>query len=153
MEVPNKKQQTPVRFLNLEHDLRMICVEAYPYPEGITKAFEKLYSFSDSLSHRTIYGLSYNENGHTRYLAAVEELFAGEAALYGCTTTFIRSGRYAYITLKDYLKDPQAIPHAFALLSGKGQEFSGSPEIECYHSAQEMICLRKENLTNKKISS
>jgi len=101
----------------LEKDIKVFCLEAKPFPEGIPAAYQKLQSLLQSAHGRRYFGISRPENGQIVYKAAAEEMEEGEAEKLNCEPFVIKGGQYISIVIIDYLKDVQEIGRVFQQLT------------------------------------
>jgi len=65
---------------SLSEDIKVMCITADHFPEGIEEAHQKLHAkFPEREEHRRFFGISKpNEQGQIIYKAAAEELHKGE---------------------------------------------------------------------------
>ena len=126
----------------LDKDIKVMCVTADSFPEGIQAAHKKLHNCGPFSKDKGYFGLSYPDKGLIIYKAAIEEIEAGEAEEKGLETFVIRKGNYISIVLPDYLKDLSAIPKVFAeLTSYRGIDPHGVC-IEWYlNGGKDMRCM------------
>jgi|ERR1044072_2898962 hypothetical protein len=123
----------------LEKDIRVFCVTAKSFPDGIMDAFKKLQALVPG--DRKYFGLSRPENGSIVYKAAVEEKEPGEAEKLNCEPFIIRKGNYLSKTITDYMKNTPAIGETF-------QEMIKQPDIdpngycvESYFNEKDVCCM------------
>ena len=107
----------------LEEDIKVFCITAVSFPDGVKSAHETLHSLVPFSAERKYFGLSRPENGVIIYKAAAEEKKAGEGESLGCETIVIKSGKYICITVLDFMNDIEAIGKAF-------RELLTSPHID-----------------------
>jgi predicted transcriptional regulator YdeE len=127
---------------SLVDDVKVFCVTAESFPNGISSAFEKVHSLvSDSLSRNT-YGISYPDNmGNIIYKAALQESFDGEGEKLGCETFVIKKGEYLSITIKNFMNDIPRIAKAFnVLISHPGIDPKGVC-VEKYINGKDLLCM------------
>lgn len=132
--------------LMLDNDIRVLCVTAAAYPQGIADAHQRLHATVPYSSGRKYFGLSRPESGEgIVYHAAAEELMPGEAEKYKCHTRVIKKGKYITLALRDYMKDLHGIESAFReLLSTPGLDPEGYC-VEWYISNKELKCMIRLN--------
>ncbi len=130
----------------LDRDVKVFCVQAESFPEGIMDAFKKLHSLLTTSELRNFYGVSnVNDKKVIIYKAAVEELYEGEAQKYGCETFIIRKGEYVSMYLTDFRNDVQDVGKAFEqLLSSPNIDPYGAC-IEVYVNDTDMRCMVRLN--------
>lgn len=129
---------------HLEKDIKVLCVTAKSFPEGIQDAHEKLHSLIPFSDNRRYFGISRpNRIGIISYKAAAEELKKNEAEKYECETFVIEKGEYTSITVRNYTSDIQSIGKAF-------EELIANPDIdpmgyciEWYLNQKDVRCMVK----------
>ncbi|MCH5718460.1 hypothetical protein [Niabella hibiscisoli] len=128
--------------LIIEKDKRVIVCQASSFPDGIMDAFQKLHSKVPDAFNRTTYGISRPEGSmdHIVYKAAVDESYKGEGKELGFATVIIPAGSYKSITIKDFMKNPQAIGSAFTELLKTSELDSEGFCLEIYKNDNEVIC-------------
>ncbi|HRN69673.1 MAG TPA: hypothetical protein PLS49_00680 [Candidatus Woesebacteria bacterium] len=77
----------------LNEPITVYCVTAESFPDGLSKAFEKLESIAPSAENRKTFSISWGGTSIT-YKAATAELFEGELKNKGLEEFTIRSGNY-----------------------------------------------------------
>ncbi len=107
----------------LEDEIKVLCVTATSFPDGVQKAHETLHSLVSFTNGRKLFGLSRPENGIIVYKASAEEKQDGEGATLGCETIVIKSGQYICVTVLDFMKNIPAIGKAF-------QELLTNPDLD-----------------------
>lgn len=96
------------------NDITVMYVAAETFPAGVMDAFKKLHSLVPMDSNRKFFGLSRPEgNSGIQYKAAAEVLLPGEAVMHNLNTLVLRKGEYLCVTIKDFMKDVQAIGATF----------------------------------------
>ncbi|MEO8446767.1 MAG: transcriptional regulator [bacterium] len=131
---------------NLDIDIKIFCVTADSFPDGILAAHQKLHSLLPTSAGRNFFGVSRPEDGSKIiYRAGVEESFGGEAEQYNCEKIIIKKGVYITIDIPDFHKDIQSIGRAF-------QELLKDPDIdqegycvEMYKGESEVKCMVRLN--------
>src|SRR5262249_15799867 len=109
----NKTMSTPEKYF-IDNDIKVVCVKATSFPEGIGTAWNKLFSIVPNTQQRKLYGISYGgENGKVIYRAAVEELHGGEVEQPGLETFIIKKGEYISELLEDWRKDETQVGKTF----------------------------------------
>jgi hypothetical protein len=129
---------------NFEKDIKVFCVSAKYFPDGITEAWQKLHSMLPSIQGRNFFGISRSEpeaKGTIVYKAAVEESYPGEAEKCGCEIFIIKKGEYVNETLPDWEPDPTLIGKTFQnIISNSGIDPNGYC-IEMYLGEHEVKCM------------
>src|SRR5437868_4241788 len=127
----------------IDKDIKVACVRASSFPEGIMDAFQKLNSILSSSKQRTLYGISYpDKNGNIIYRAAAEELNEGEAEELSLETFTIRKGQYISELLEDWRKDEMQIGKTFRkLLTDPRIDKKQGYCLEIYSNANDVRCM------------
>jgi hypothetical protein len=126
---------------DLDYDIKVFCVTASSFPDGIKNAHETLHSLVPFSKDRKYFGLSRPENGVIIYKAAAEEKEKGEAESLGCETVVIKSGQYICLTILDFMNNIPAIGRAFQeLLTNPNLDPEGYC-IEWYLNEKDVKCM------------
>lgn len=125
----------------LQHDVKVICVEATSFPGGIKDAFSRLYNQVPETAARNIFGISKPQNGLIIYKAATAENFDGEGDRLGLRTFVIGKGYYLGETLMDWQKNEMMIGSIFERLVADKRLDGSAHCIEWYKSENELMCL------------
>ena len=125
---------------NLKDDMKIFCVKAKSFPNGIKQAFSELISKLSSAEGRTLFGISYREeSGNIIYKAAVLESFDGEGQKLGCETFTIPKGDYLTEKIQDWMKDESLIGIAFQKLTITKFDYT-FPCVEWYQD-DDVLCM------------
>ena len=128
---------------NLEKDIKVFCITAKSFPEGVLEAHQSLHSLVPYSSDRKYFGISRPENGVIIYKSAAEELEKGELSKHGLEEFIIKKGNYISIVIKDFMKNIPAIGNTFKELTAhKGIDPNGYC-IELYKNDDELRCMVK----------
>jgi predicted transcriptional regulator YdeE len=101
----------------LKDNIKLICVNAISFPDGITDAFDRLHEVIGAAHGRKIYGISHGtENGKTIYKAAVEQLNDHEAAELKLEEFVVKSGEYVGARIINYPDHLESIGKTFEKL-------------------------------------
>lgn len=139
-----------VEIYHLDHDIKLFCITAESFPEGILDAFQKLHSLLSSTEERNFFGISFpDKNGEIIYRAAVEESYSGEAKNYNCETFLLKHGNYISIYLNNISDDPQKIKSAFDKLLANPDIDPEGCCVEMYSNNFEVRCMVRLNSANK----
>ena len=135
---------------NLEDDLKLICVKAESFPDGIMKSFERLNEKIASNKNRNLYGISFpGKDGAIVYRAAANELYDGEAESLGCESFIVKKGSYNSILIYDFMNNIPRIEEAFKeLLSNPGIDPEGCC-VEMYLNNENVRCMVRMKLDAK----
>lgn len=125
----------------VEKDIRVLCVTAASFPDGIQEAFSKIHSLIPDAALRTTYGISYGSpNGSIIYKAGMKALQPGEAEQFGCEEYIIKKGKYIGRVV-NWKKNVTQIGETFqALLTDPDLDKSGAC-IEEYINDDEVKCM------------
>ncbi len=126
----------------LENDIKVFCVTAKSFPNGIMEAFEKLYASVNGADRGRQFGLSRpNPKGQIIYKAAMEEINEGDAERFGCEPFVIQKGSYIFLDRLNFMKDLQSIGKAFQeLISQPGIDPNGYC-LEWYLNEKDVRCM------------
>ncbi len=98
----------------LKEDIKLICVPAKSFPDGVMEAFKNLEKIVDTKKGRGLFGISYpGADGNIIYKAAAVELSEDEAEKLGCESFTILKGTYNNIVVHDFMNNIQNIGKAF----------------------------------------
>jgi len=127
---------------NIKSDIKVLCITADSFPEGIGASHQKLHSLLPKTNGRNFFGISRpNRDGVIIYKAAVEESYTGEAEKYGCETFVIKKGNYISETLVDWRKDEAIVGMTFQKLLRDPRIDKNGYCLEIYSGETEMMCL------------
>lgn len=102
--------------IKLNHDIRVLCVKAPSFPEGIQEAFDRLHALIPFTTNQNFFGISRpepSENGAIVYRAGIEEKEEDQAKRLGTEVILLRKGKYITQKVTDYQDDPTLIARAF----------------------------------------
>ena len=127
---------------SLSEDIKVMCITADHFPEGIEKAQLQLEAQFSQKDNRRFFGISKpNKNGEIIYKAAAEELVAGETEAYALEPFRIKKGHYNSFYLKDYKENPNSIRESFQLLLGQAEIDPEGYCIEWYIGQNDVKCM------------
>ncbi len=130
----------------LKEEVKIICVQAKSFPNGIQAAFNSLEKVFPDVMSRDFYGISCkNREGHIIYKAAVSELEDGEAEKAGLESFRVPKGEYLAETIVDWRKNVESIGDAFLRLLADPRLDTNFPCVEWYRSLDEVMCMIKIN--------
>lgn len=127
----------------LDENIKVFCVPAKSFPEGVLEAHQKLHGMVPYSQNRRYFGISRPEDGKIAYKAAAEELIVGELKQHGLDEFNIGAGEYIYIVIKDYMQNIPAIGEAFNELTSQPDIAPNGYCIEWYLSDKEVKCMVK----------
>jgi hypothetical protein len=128
--------------LIVEADIKVLCVTAKSFPDGIKEAFDKLHACVPQNRRGRLFGISRpNGKGEIIYKAAMEELYEGDAQKYECELCVIKSGKYIYLDRTDYEKDSEGIGKAFQVLVSHPNIDPSGYCLEWYMNERDVRCM------------
>lgn len=126
----------------LKDDLKLICVAAKSFPDGVTESFERLGKILPSKNGRNLFGISFpGKDGKIIYKAAAAEAFDCEAAKLGCESFTVKKGTYNNIYISDFMKDIPSIGHAFKNLLDDPLIDPNGCCVEMYLNEKDVRCM------------
>lgn len=126
----------------LGDDIKVMCVTAANFPDGIKEAHQHLHSLLPDIDRRKLFGISRPDGqGRIVYKAAAEEMHPGETQNLGLEPFTIRHGAYMSFYIKDYRDDIGAIQRAFDLLMGQQEADPNGYCLEWYIGENDVKCL------------
>ena len=127
---------------SLSEDIKVMCLTANGFPEGIEVAHQQLHNHFPQKEGRRFFGISKpDENGQIIYKAGAEELKTGETEALGFESLIIRKGYYNTFYLKDYSQNTNNIREAFKILLGQNEVDPDGYCIEWYIGAHDVKCM------------
>jgi hypothetical protein len=131
-----------IEIFNLEKEIKILCVTAATFPNGVMGAFETLTKKIDSVEGRTYYGISWmDKNGGIIYKAAVNELENGEAEKFSCEPFTIRKGAYIIEVVTDFMKNISAVSETFTKLLKDPRIDKNGYCVEIYFNQKDVRCM------------
>ena len=126
----------------LDKDIKLFCVRAKSFPEGVMAAHQQLHASVPRENDRRFFGISYPEGkGKIAYLAAAEVMADDESNKPGYEPFTLKSGIYIYTDIKDFRKDIPAIGQTFTrLLTNTGIDPNGCC-VEWYTNDNDVRCM------------
>jgi hypothetical protein len=99
---------------NLPQDIKVFCVPASSFPEGVLEAHQKLHSLVPYSEYRQFFGISHgNPDGNITYKAAAQEMAPHEAEKLGLEPFVIKKGIYTSKIIHNYMDNIPAIGETF----------------------------------------
>ncbi|HEY1212651.1 MAG TPA: hypothetical protein VGE93_03365 [Bryobacteraceae bacterium] len=128
---------------HLDHDIRLCCIPAKSFPDGVMAAFQQLMNiFPDQQGKRRLFGISWPDGkGSMVYKAAVEEQFKGEAARLGMDSYLLKKGEYLSTTVHNFMADIPSIGNAFRQLVDAPGVHPNTVGVEEYISSTDVRCM------------
>ncbi|RZA01440.1 MAG: transcriptional regulator [Sphingobacteriaceae bacterium] len=124
-----------------ENDIKVLYMQATSFPDGILAAHQKLHGIIPFSAERKYYGISRPEDGAINYKAGAEELNPAEAQKFGLDSITLPKGKYACISITNYMKNIQAIGQAFDELTALPNIDPQGYCVEWYISDKDVKCL------------
>jgi hypothetical protein len=98
----------------LPYDIRLCCIPAESFPDGVMDAYRKLNTIFPDYQSRRIFGIAWPDGqGSMIYKAALEEAYPGEAGEIGTETYVVKKGEYLGLVIRDFMNDIPSISRAF----------------------------------------
>jgi len=139
MEI-NKKQA--METINLDNDIKVLCITAKSFPDGIMDAFDQLHSIVPIAEKGRQFGISQpNQRGEIIYKAALEEVHEGESEKSGCEPFVIKKGKYLFVDRTDFMKDLSGIGSAFQMLISQPDIDPNGYCLEWYLNDKDVRCM------------
>lgn len=127
---------------NLARDIRLCCLTAGSFPDGVVAAFQQLNSLFPADEGRRLFGLSWPDGkGSMIYKAAVEERFPGEAERLGTESYTLKGGEYLGIEVKNFMDDIPSISKAFQRLVDAPGVHPNTMGVEEYLDRSTVRCM------------
>jgi predicted transcriptional regulator YdeE len=128
----------------LNEEIRVMCVAAESFPEGIAAAHQKLDQVAPVASDRRHFGLSWGDDaGRIIYKAATEETEEGEAEKLGLETFTIKSGQYVQEQVEDFMQNIPTVAETFKKLLAQPDVDPKGYCLEWYLNYKDMKCMVK----------
>lgn len=140
MKIENK-QPNNIEIVNINNDVKVFCITAKSFPDGILDAHEKLHEIIPLAAGRRYFGVSRPEAGVIVYKAAAEELDQDKKERFNCEISTIQKGKYRCLTVLEYAKDLQSIGKAFNILTSYSDIDPKGYCIEWYYDEQNVRCM------------
>ncbi len=132
--------------IELKKDIKVFCITAKSFPEGVLEAHQTLHSIIPFSKERQYFGISYpNTEGVIMYKSAAEILNNEEAEKYNLEVFTIKKGNYISAILKDYQNDISLIDKTFKQLLSHPKLDPKGYCLEAYLNEKDMQCMVKIN--------
>jgi len=128
---------------HLNQDIRLCCIAAKSFPDGVMAAFQQLMNiFPDQQGQRRLFGVSWPDGkGSLVYKAAVEEKYQGEAERLGMEPYLLKKGEYLSTTVHNFMNDIPSIGKAFRQLVDAPGVHPNTVGVEEYISTTDVRCM------------
>jgi hypothetical protein len=126
----------------LKEDIKLVCVNAKSFPEGITDAFDRLSQLISAPIGRKLYGISHGtENGKTIYKAAAEILNESEGTQTKLETFVVKKGEYVGARIINYPDHVESIGKTFEKLLTNPRLDPNGCCVEVYLNEKDVQCM------------
>lgn len=98
---------------HLEEDIRLWCIKADAFPEGIGAVHQKLKSMTESWKSPVYFGISYFYDDEILYMAGVKVTNTAETLPEAYISYTLPKGTYMSRYIRDYQKDVEQIGQTF----------------------------------------
>lgn len=105
-----------MEIINLENDIKVVCIKASSFPNGVMIAHKKIHALFPNIKQRKVFGISRLEGTEIIYKAAAEIEAADILDTAELEIFILRKGEYLSEFIKDFMKDVSQIGQAFQLL-------------------------------------
>jgi predicted transcriptional regulator YdeE len=125
-------------------DVKVFCLTAQSFPEGIMNAFNDLDKLVGQRNRRTFYGISYGgSDGKIIYKAAATEIEEGEGEKYNMEYFTIKKGNYLTGRITEWKQKIGSIAPMFQRLMEDPRFDDTFPCVEWYKNENELVCMVK----------
>jgi hypothetical protein len=101
----------------LNNKIRLCCVRALSFPDGVMDAFKRLHKAAPPKPNRLYMSVSWlGEKQQIEYLAGATELVEGEMSGSEFEFFEVVNGEYIYIDIHNFMNNISAIGQAFSTL-------------------------------------
>lgn len=126
----------------LKDDIKLVCVNAKSFPEGIADAFNQLRQIIGPTDRRKLYGISHGTaNGTTIYKAAAEELDDHEATQLRLERFVVKKGEYVGARIINYPDHIGSIGKTFEKLLANPRLDPKGCCVEMYLNERDVQCM------------
>jgi predicted transcriptional regulator YdeE len=134
----------------LKNEIRVFGRQVNAFPLGIGDAFDSIAKKLPGGFDRSFYGIATMDDNGTKYIAAAEERYPGEAASFGYEVFIIEPGYYATRELKGWREKTASIKDVFEEMMHENNDLDLTrPCVEWYKDDETMLCMIKRK--NKQI--
>jgi hypothetical protein len=127
--------------IKTEKDIKVYCIQAKSFPDGVSEAFQKMYSLIEFPPQRRNFGISRPEKGEIVYRVASEELIKGDLEKHNLTEFIIPRGEYIGIEIKNFRKDLSSIKKTFDEILANPDIDPNGYCIEEYKGTEDVFCM------------
>lgn len=123
--------------LELENDIRLYCVKAASFPQGIMAAFGELQRLAPS--PRRHFGISHGSPEGIVYFAGTDEA-TDELKKTGIPFT-VKKGTYRVVDIPDFMRDPMLVGNTFQQLTALPELDPEGCCVEMYMNDTDVRCM------------
>jgi len=125
----------------LNEDIKVMCVTAASFPDGIMAAYQKLHALFPNNQERKYFGISRpNANREIIYKAAAEELNEGDAERLGLETFLIKKGTFISELIPNFMDDVSQVGKTFEKLLNQPNIDPNGYCLEIYLNDTDVRC-------------
>ncbi|GHN01896.1 hypothetical protein WSM22_33850 [Cytophagales bacterium WSM2-2] len=122
----------------VKEDIKLLCVNADSFPQGVEGAFKKLNDLIPTQG-RKLYGISFPQNGRIIYKACVEESSEGEKVNLEKFT--VKKGEYIGSRIVNYADHMESIGKTFNKILGDSRIDPQGCCVEIYMNEKDLQCM------------
>jgi predicted transcriptional regulator YdeE len=127
---------------HLENNIKLLCITADSFPEGVLAAHQKLHSIIPHSNDRGYFGISYANAAHAiLYKAAAEMQHNEEAEKWNLETFVIKKGDYISTIINNYRNDIPAIGKTFNQMLKDPRIDPNGACVEWYLNDNDVRCM------------
>jgi predicted transcriptional regulator YdeE len=130
-----------MELFELERDIRIRCVTATSFPEGVLAAHQQLHAIFNHSDNRQFFGISRPENGAIVYRAGVETLDDDTAALDALEILTLKKGTYLSTNINNFMEDVSSIGRTFDQMITDPRIDPQGYCVEMYLGLQDVRCM------------
>jgi hypothetical protein len=126
----------------LKDDIKLLCVNATSFPEGIEGAHQELHKLLSSTDNRKVFGISRPDgNRKIIYKAGVEEAFVGEGEQLRLETFVLKKGEYKGARIVNYPDHLESITKTFEKILKDPKIDPQGCCVEMYLNEKDLQCM------------
>jgi hypothetical protein len=139
----NMKKEKMMETFRIENEIKVLCITAESFPDGIEAAFSTLNKKVPISDKRTQFGISRPDKGVITYKAAAEEIIDGEAESLGLERFVVRKGEYICELIPDFMDNIPSIGKTFQKLLKHPEIDPEGYCLEWYLNEKDVRCMVK----------
>ncbi len=126
----------------LEEDVKLLCIQARSFPDGVMDAFERLGKLVPDRQGRSLFGISCpDEDNQIIYKAGARQMFEGAAEKLGCEKFTVSAGTYTSAFVRDFMNDVAQIGNVFKELLADPRIDPNGCCVEMYVNNKDLRCM------------